>query len=68
MSDNGPQLRVEFKEFCKQRDTHHETSSPYYPRFNRLAESSVKICKHLMKKVDNDLQLSASLLGRILPE
>ncbi len=50
-SDNGPQFcSREFDAFAKEWGFQHTTSSPNYPRSNRLAESSVKIVKALMKK------------------
>ena len=47
-SDNGPQFRSEFDAFCRDKGIKHETSSPYYPRSNGLAEAAVKTTKHLL--------------------
>ena len=49
-SDQGPQFRAEFGQFCKEHGIIHETSSPYNPRSNGLAEAAVKNCKYLMLK------------------
>ena len=50
-SDGGPQFRSEFGLFCEEWGICHETSSPYNPRSNGLAESAVKNVKKLVKKV-----------------
>lgn len=51
MSDNGPQYSSqEFKNFSKQWDFEHITSSPHYAQSNGLAESSVKTVKTMLKK------------------
>ena len=52
-SDNGPQFRGEFRRFCQDRDIIHETSSPYNPQSNGMAECGVKINKYLLQKHDN---------------
>ncbi len=50
-ADGGPQFRcLEFLDFCKRRDIELETSSPYNPRSNGLAEAAVKNCKKLLLK------------------
>ena len=62
-SDNGPQYRTEFDEFCKDRNIIHENSSPYNPQSNGLSESAVKQMKFLLKKVEENLdKFSSSLL------
>ena len=49
-SDNGPQFRSDFSDFCSKKGIKHETSSPYNPQSNGLAESAVKNIKHLLLK------------------
>ena len=49
-TDNGPQYRGDFQAFCAARCIIHETSSPYHPRGNGLAEAAVKSAKFLLKK------------------
>jgi hypothetical protein len=62
-SDNGPQYRSEFDEFCKEKNIIHENSSPYNPQSNGLSESAVKQMKFLMKKVnENSNEFSSRLL------
>ena len=62
-TDNGPQYRSEFGEFCKEHNIIHENSSPYYPQSNGLSEAAVKQMKFLLKKVnENVLEFSSSLL------
>ena len=62
-SDNGPQFRSEFDEFCKQNFIIHENSSPYYPQSNGLSEAAVKQMKFLLKKVnENHTKFSSCLL------
>jgi len=53
-SDGGPQFRSEFQDFCKAHDIRHELSAPYHPQSNGLAESAVKVCKHLLEKCDGN--------------
>ena len=49
--DGGPQFCCqEFLAFCGERDIELETSSPYNPRSNRLAEAAFKNCKKLLLK------------------
>ena len=49
--DNGPQFSAQkFKQFARQWEFTHTTSSPYYPKSNGLAESMVKSVKRLIKK------------------
>jgi len=49
-TDGGPQFRGPFREFCMKHDVQHETSSPYNPQSNGLAESAVKASKMLLDK------------------
>ena len=54
-SDNGPQYTFsEYKEFSKNWGFRHITVSPHYPQANGLAEKSVQIVKHLIKKAKSD--------------
>ena len=53
ISDNGPQFRTEFHNYCKDKGIIHEPSSPLNPRSNGLAELAVKAAKHLLSKSDN---------------
>ena len=51
VSDNGSQYKSHcFRQFAKEWDFQHNTSSPRYPQSNGLAESSVKTVKSMMKK------------------
>lgn len=50
MSDNGPQFRQDFKEFCENNNILHVTSSPYNHPSNGLAEQAVKSMKNLLRK------------------
>ena len=50
-SDNGPQFSCkEFRDFCKQYEIRHETSSPGNAKSNGASEAAVKVAKGLMKK------------------
>ena len=49
-TDNGPQFRGLFKQYCQEKGIKHETSSPYFPRSNGAAEAAVKNVKSLLKK------------------
>ena len=53
VSDNGPQFRTDFDDFCVSRNIKHSTSSPYNPRSNGLAETGVKQAKYLLQKSAN---------------
>jgi hypothetical protein len=59
-SDGGPQFAsAAFRAFCWDRDVTQETSSPYNPSSNGLAEAAVKNCKKLLLKCiaeDEDYQ------------
>ena len=65
MTDNGPQfVTKEYQRFASEYDFSHITASPYYPRGNGKAESTVKIAKNMLRKCE-DLDL-AMLLQWIL--
>ena len=50
-SDNGPcYTSEEFRIFIDEWKIEHGTSSPHYPQSNELAESMVKVSKHLIEK------------------
>ena len=53
-SDGGPQYRSNFDSFCTSYNITHETTSPYNPQSNGLAESAVKNAKYLLKKCTNE--------------
>ena len=58
VSDNRTQYSShQFREFAREYDFCHITSSPYYPQSNGLAERSVKTVKQLISK-SKDLYLS----------
>ena len=50
ISDNGPQFRTEFGDFCVEHTIVHTTSSPYNPQSNGLAKAAVKATKSLLAK------------------
>ncbi|XP_045782686.1 uncharacterized protein K02A2.6-like [Maniola jurtina] len=51
VSDGGPPYNsAEFKSFLYNWDIEHKLTSPYHPKSNGQAESSVKIMKNLLKK------------------
>ena len=50
VSDNGPQFRQGFKDYCLEHSIVHTTSSPYNPTSNGLAEQAVKTAKSLLEK------------------
>lgn len=51
-SDNGPQFQSGFKNFAKQYNFEHVTSSPYFSQSNGAVEAAVKTAKNLIKKGD----------------
>ncbi|XP_033103837.1 uncharacterized protein K02A2.6-like [Anneissia japonica] len=58
-TDNGLQYSSAlFAKFCKDYETQHHTSSPYYPQSNGEVERAVQTVKRLWKKsTDKDLAL-----------
>ena len=63
ISDNGPQFRTEFQDFCKSKHINHLTSSPYNPRSNGLAESAVKQAKLLLQKSKSTSEFDLALVA-----
>ena len=58
ISDNGPQFSSrEFKQFAKDWNFTHQTTSPHYPQANGAAESAVKAVKDMLKQEDVFLAL-----------
>ena len=54
VTDNGLVFtNQEFETFCKRNGNKHETSSPYHPSTNGLAERAVQTFKTAMKKADS---------------
>lgn len=62
VADNMPFDSYECKNFAKSLDFKFETSSPHYPKSNGLAERSVQICKNILKKSRNALEVCMALL------
>ena len=55
-SDNGPQYSADdFKQFCREWNIKHVTSSPHYPQSNAHSELCVKLIKRLVQKVGTDI-------------
>lgn len=55
MSDNGPEFSSnKFKEFSKNWNFQHVTSSPRYPQSNGQVERTVQTIKNMMKKTEYD--------------
>ena len=52
ISDDPQNLLQEFSSFALQWEFKRVTSSPHYPKSNGKAQSVVKTCKNLLKKVD----------------
>jgi hypothetical protein len=62
-TDGGPQFRREFGQFCDKWSIEHETSSPYNPQSNGLAEAAVKNVKRLIKKTSTEDEFFHSLFA-----
>ena len=57
ISDNGSQYSSkQYKQFAREWQFLHKTSSPRYPQSNGLAESSVRVVKQLLKKCKGSKQ------------
>ncbi|XP_038060249.1 uncharacterized protein K02A2.6-like [Patiria miniata] len=55
ISDNGPNLASrEFRQFAREWDFRHITTSPHHSRANGKAESAVKIAKGLIRRSKRD--------------
>ena len=75
ISDNGPQyLSKQFHQFCRECGFIQATSSPRYPRSNRLAEDMVKDVTNMIRKSQRAkqgvqkgllLQKNTIILGKI---
>ena len=63
ISDNGPQFRSDFGDFCAKNSIKHTTSSPYNSRSNGLAEGAVKAAKSLLRKSDSALAYREALFA-----
>ena len=61
ISDNGPQFRTEFQDYCRRNQIKFQTSSPYNHQSNGLAESAVKAAKRLLKKSDSPTDFKVRL-------
>ena len=53
-SDNGPQFRGPFGDWCKANGIRHVTSSPFHPQSNGRAEAAVKNMKKLLQKTSEE--------------
>ena len=53
-SDNGPQFRSEFQDWCKKMDIVSELSSSYNHQANGAAECAVREMKKLLEKTDQN--------------
>ena len=61
-TDNGPQFRTEFDEWCESLGIEHEKSSPEHHESNGHAESAVKEMKKLLTKTKTWKKFRKALL------
>lgn len=54
ITDNGPQFGSLFKQFAREWEFDHVTSSPRHLKANGKAESAVKIAKNILRKAARD--------------
>ena len=55
ISDNGPEYASrKYRQFAKQWDFQHETSSPEYPQSNGLVERTIQTIKQTLRKCNAD--------------
>jgi hypothetical protein len=45
-TNNGGEWSIEFDNMCKVHNTHHQYTTPQWPRCNRMAERLIKTIKH----------------------
>ena len=57
VTDNGPQFRAPFTQWCREHGIVHIPASPYMPKSNGLAEATVKSVKKLLAKYDGKTSL-----------
>lgn len=62
IADNMPFDSYECRAFAKSLDFEFETSSPHYPKSNGLAERGVQICKNILRKTNNIIDVYLALL------
>ena len=55
-TDGGPQFRGPFVSWCASKGITHELLSLYHPESNGHAEQGVKTAKHLLTKVDGNME------------
>ena len=62
-SDNGPQFRTEFANYCAAHHIKHVTSSPFTSRSNGGAERHVGVCQQLMRRTANYQAFKIALIA-----
>ena len=62
MSDNGPPFNGEFRQFARDFDFVHTTSSPHFHQSNGFIEAMVKKVKNAYKKMDGSPNAQARAL------